>query len=284
MHILTKILAVFAAVLTVGLSALTIAYTANAERIRADYQAQVLRSQQAEARAGEASSSAQQSIASIQRSLDDERKITSTLLSEASQLRQENARLLTEARSSQADEQSIRSKLDQLAATSDTLSRIVASYREEVASLRTNELRYARNETQLADRVNDLTGQLEVALENNRALQEQLVEVRNQLANIGRTGSPTGTDGALAAAVPVRARVTSVTRGPAGELLVQINAGQSDQLRPNMELSLVRGGSEFLGKVRLTRVDIQEAIGVVDFLGRPSRDIRTGDMVVSVLQ
>lgn len=284
MHILTKILAVFAALLAIGLSALTIAYTANADRVRADYQAQVLRAQQFEARANEATAAAQNAIANIQRQIDTIEQQRDALEAEASQLRQNNARLLTDARQAQAAEQSIRSKIDQLAATSETLSRIVASYRDEVATLRTNELRYARNETQLSDRINDLTGQLEVALENNRALQEQLVEVRTQLATT-ETGGTTGgvARGPAVAATPLRARVTGVERGPAGELLVQINAGANDQLRPNVELSLVRG-EQFLGKVRLTRVDTQEAIGIVDFLGRPSREIRAGDTVVSIIQ
>ncbi|MGP1309499.1 MAG: hypothetical protein ACTS27_04800 [Phycisphaerales bacterium] len=285
MHILTKILAVFAALLAVGLSALTIAYTANADRVRADYQAQVLRAQQFEARAAEASANAQNAIAQIQAESDVLREQVAALQSDASQLRQNNARLLTDARQAQAAEQSVRSKIDQLAATSETLSRIVASYRDEVATLRTNELRYARNETQLSDRINDLTGQLEVALENNRALQEQLVEVRTQLATTesGGTTASGRQGGALAAATPLRARVTGVQRGPAGELLVEINAGSNDQLRSNTELSLVRG-DQFLGKVRLTRVEPQGAIGVVDFLGRPSREVRAGDTVVSIIQ
>lgn len=285
MHILTKILAVFAALLAVGLSALTIAYTANADRVRADYQAQVLRAQASEARAAEASANAQIAIGAIQQQIDEIARQRDALEAEASQLRQNNARLLTDARQAQAAEQSIRSKIDQLAATSETLSRIVASYRDEVASLRSNEIRYARNETQLSDRINDLTGQLEVALENNRALQEQLVEVRDQLASAERGGPTTGASrGSVAsAATPIRARVTSVQRGPAGELLVEINAGERDQLRANNELSLVRGDT-FLGKVRLTRVESQQSVGVVDFLGRPSRDIREGDTVVSIIQ
>lgn len=284
MHILTKILAVFAALLAIGLSALTIAYTANADRVRSDYQAQVLRAQASEARAAEASANANIAIGTIQRQIDEIGRQRDALESESSQLRQNNARLLTDARQAEAAEQSIRSKIDQLAATSETLSRIVASYREEVATLRTNELRYARNETQLSDRVNDLTGQIEVALENNRALQEQLVEVRTQLASVERGGSSTGnTDAFASAATPIRARVTDVKRGPAGELLVEINAGSRDQLRANNELSLVRGDT-FLGKVRLTRVDPQQSVGVVDFLGRPSRDIREGDTVVSIIQ
>jgi hypothetical protein len=283
-HILTKILAVFAALLAIGLSALTIAYTANADRVRTDYQAQVLRAQASEARAAEASANANIAIGTIQKQIDEIGRQRDALESEASQLRQNNARLLTDARQAEAAEQSIRSKIDQLAATSETLSRIVASYREEVATLRTNELRYARNETQLSDRVNDLTGQLEVALENNRALQEQLVEVRTQLATVERGGSSTDGSGAFAsAATPIRARVTDVRRGPAGELLIEINAGSRDQLRANNELSLVRGDT-FLGKVRLTRVDPQLSVGVVDFLGRPSRDIREGDSVVSIIQ
>ncbi len=283
MHILTKILAVFAALLAIGLSALTIAYTANADRVRSDYQAQVLRAQASEARAAEASANANITVGIIQNQIDEIGRQRDALEAEASQLRQNNARLLTDARQAEAAEQSIRSKIDQLAATSETLSRIVASYREEVATLRTNELRYARNETQLSDRVNDLTGQLEVALENNRALQEQLVEVRTQLATVERGGSSADTNSFAAAATPIRARVTDVRRGPAGELLIEINAGSRDQLRANNELSLVRGDT-FLGKVRLTRVDPQLSVGVVDFLGRPSLDVREGDMVVSVIQ
>lgn len=280
MHPVTKVLVVFAALLSIGLAALTIAFTANAERIRADFSAERESAAAARDAASRDMAAHNEERNRLRAEIDALHNQVSELTSRLDAVQRENSRLLADLKSAETGALAVQAQLDQLTATNETLSNIIARYRDEVTTLRDNELRYAQREIELSDRVSDLSGQLEVAIENNRALQEQLVEMRDQLAAGGaaRTGETIAR-----AAIPVRARITGVKRSPSGDLLVQIDAGSNDQLRERMELSIVRG-DRFLAKVVITTVDITESVGRVDFLGRPATEIRAGDYVISLVQ
>lgn len=284
MHPLTKVLVVLAALLSIAVAAFTIAYTANAERLRSD-----LLNERELARAAQDQSARTNTAAATEKTRWETEKASlgnqiADLDARLSTLQRDNSRLLADLKGQEAAALTTQAKIDQLSATNQTLSSLIAKYRDEVTTLRQNELGYSRREIELADRASDLSGQLEVAVENNRSLQEQLVELRDQLANqsAGITGGARG-EGTIRASIPIRARVTGVQNGPNGDLLVQIEAGTSDQLRERMELSLVRGGT-LLGKVVLQAVDTNESVGRVDFLGRPAVPVQAGDLVVSLVQ
>lgn len=283
MHPLTKALAVLAALLSVAVAAFTIAYTANAERIRSE-----LLSSREEAEAARGMSARDRTDSAAKEATWEKEKgalagTISGLEARVSDLQRDNSRLLADLKGRETEALSTQAKVDQLSATNQTLSALISKYRDEVTTLRQNELGYARREIELADRASDLAGQLEVAVENNRALQEQLVEMRDQLQSQGSGGSLARETGTLRATIPIRARVSGVQTGPNGDLLVQIEAGTNDQLRERMELSLVRGNT-LLGKVVLQAVDTNESVGRVDFLGRPASPVREGDMVISLVQ
>ncbi len=283
MHPLTKVLVVLAALLSIAVAAFTIAYTANAERLRSD-----LLHEREQARAAMDQSAASNTNNATEKTRWETEKASlgnqiADLDARLAGLQRDNSRLLADLKGQEAAAMTTQAKIDQLSATNQTLSSLIAKYRDEVTTLRQNELGYSRREIELADRASDLSGQLEVAVENNRSLQEQLVELRDQLANqsAGITGGKN--TGTIRASIPIRARVTGVQNGPNGDLLVQIEAGTSDQLRERMELSLVRGDT-LLGKVVLQAVDTNESVGRVDFLGRPAVPVLAGDLVVSLVQ
>lgn len=283
MHPLTKVLVVLGALLSIAVAAFTIAYTANAERLRGD-----LLNERELARAAQDQAARTNTSAATEKTRWETDKAAlgnqiADLDARLAALQRDNARLLADLKGQEAAALTTQAKIDQLSATNQTLSSLIAKYRDEVTTLRQNELAYSRREIELSDRASDLSGQLEVAVENNRALQEQLVELRDQLANQSAgitSGKGTGT---IKASIPIRARVTGVKQGPNGDVLVQIEAGTSDQLRERMELTLVRGNT-LLGKVILQAVDTNESVGRVDFLGRPAAEVMAGDMVVSLVQ
>jgi len=272
-HIVTKILVVLAAVLSVLLAALSVAYTANATQIReqfldlkADVATQQSRANEAQAKLNQRDNALTDEIAALQS--ENQR-----LKEQFNTLQRERAQLLAEVQRLEVAREGVESKIDQLASTADTQAALITSYRDEVQLLRDNELRYAQREIELADRINDLSGQLEVAQETNRALQEQLVELRDET---GLGDNAVAFDGS-AAGGPIQARILNVRRDAGGNTLVAIDAGSNDRLRQGQELSIARGNS-FVAKVVLQEVNLNESIGRVDFLGR-SADVRPGDLV-----
>ena len=281
MHVVTKILVVLATVLSILLAAMSVAFTANADRVRAEYErirtmedAQVKTLTAKEAASGAARERLEDRIGELN---DELARVNREMLA----FQQDNARLMTRAESAQAEAAAVQAKIDQLAATVATQSELISSYRGEVTNLRDKELRYARREIELSDRINELAGQLEVAQETNRALQERLAEA--QFAD-GRPGRQVSAAATGAASGPVRAQITEIRRDPGtGSTLAAIDAGANDRLRRNMELSIVRG-NEFIGKLTLQSVDLNESVGRVDLLGNRGASVRPGDMVVTSLR
>lgn len=277
MHIVTKILVVLAAVLSILLAALSVAYTANAERIRNDYLSVKADAQAANTAKSISDSTYAQQVERLGDEMAALKSEIARLESDKANLQRDNSQLMARVKEAEVNADGVLARIDQLAATAETQANLLAAYRGEVTGLRENELRYAQREIDLADRINDLGGQLEVAQETNRALQEQIAELQRV----------TGTSGPAlaqqAGSTPFRARVTDVRRDPGSNaMLASIDAGSNDRLRENMELTITRN-NEFIGKLVLQTVYLNEAIGRVDFLGR-SGEVRQGDAVVSVVR
>ncbi len=279
MHVVTKILVVLATVMSILLAAMSVAFTANADRVRSENErlrtmesatTQTLKADKA------AASAARLRLEEQIGNLNDQ---IATMNRDTIALQQDAARHMADAEAAKAEAIAVQAKMDQLSSTVATQTELISSYRTEVTALRDNELRYSRREIELADRISELTGQLEVAQETNRALQEQLASAGGFSGNrIAGGGQPQVGSG------PVRAQITELRRDPgSGATLASIDAGSNDRLRPNMELSIVRGNS-FIGKLTLQSVDLNEAVGRVDLLGNRSASVRRGDRVVTSLR
>lgn len=281
MHIITKILVVFAAVLAVLLSALTVAFTYNAAMIVQENQrmSQQVASLSADIKARDGA------FALARQEWDQERASLvsqkSALEADRTNAKSEAARLLADVKDGQTRSASLRSQIEQMSATQKTLALLIESYRSELTNLRDGQLRNAERETELADRINDLTGQLQVAQDNNRALQEQLAELQTAMSQDGAIAAAPGASPRTTSVL--EARVTRVTPDSgSGNTFAEIDAGSNDRIRTGMELNIVRDG-RFLAKFVVTRVDLQKAIGRIDTLNR-SVKIRSGDTVISALR
>lgn len=286
MHTVTKVLVVFAAILCVVLSALTMAYAVNADRITGDYQAQVTLRNAAQTAQADAASQHQQEIITKNSQLDAANAQIAQLLAENRRLASEKTDLISRATRAEADAASVLSKIDQLAATNQTQAKVIESYSNEVTSLRDNELRYRREQIQLSDRIADLTSQNEVLTQNTRALQELLTEAQEtaQSAAAGVVGG-----GATREATPrvpsmkLEGRVTRVDRSASsGDTLAQINLGTNNQLRDNMRLYVVRNG-QYLADIIIVKADQRESVGRIMTYGR-AVEVRADDTVTSTLK
>ncbi len=287
MHILTKVLVLFAAVLSIFLSALTIAYSANADRILADYTNE--KNGRAAAEASAAASAAQMNnekgtlTARIEQLARDKAETESRVRT----LQAENANLLTEKANAEAARQAIGAKIAEWGETAKTQAALIGSYREEVTKLRANELRYREQTLSLEDRISDLEAQGEVLEQNFRAVQEQLAEAKLAL-DAAKTGAATPGAGQAAEAFVytgprIPGRVDEIRKDDAsGTLLAKISVGSNDQVKPNMKFYVVRG-DQFIANLVVIQTDLQYSIGRVDTLGRDV-EIVPGDRVLSRLQ
>lgn len=289
MATLTKVLVIFAAVLSLFLSALVIAYSVNTDRILADRDSEVARSQNA--LAGAASNAAQSGEERIR--AQTERDTLSKALSDASsklaELERVNADLTRGKAKAEQELQAITLKIAELGETVKTQATLLSGYRDEVSALRKNELRFREQAVQSDDRISDLESQNEVLTQSVRALREQLEEARlareggasmGLVSNVAssRVGEPFVDTG-----IPVTGSIETISTDPStGATLVKINLGSNDRIRENQKLFVSRG-KDFVANLVVVKTDLRFAIAKVDSLSRKV-EVQSGDAVASRLQ
>lgn len=292
MHILTKVLVVFAAVLSIFLTALTISYSANADRITQSIAGEI--ATRTAAQASLAAQSADFGTEKVNRAqqIQELNNKWAQLNAETGTLRQENSRLLSEKAKAEGDRDSITGRISELGELAKTQQALISSYREEVTQLRKNELDYRSQALALEARLSDLESQREVLEGSVRALQEQLSEAKLAQEGPIRTGGGTGRPDApfVHLGALIQARVESVSKDPTSNtMLAKINVGSNDQIRENMKMFIVRDGN-FVANLVVVKTDLRWAVGRIDAFstikdkdGRPVQ-VREGDVVWSKLQ
>jgi hypothetical protein len=282
-HTVTKILVVFAAVLCVLLAALTMAYSVNADRIVADYKAQVNAKLLAVETANADVSQANLEKEAKQQELSGKETQITELGMKIASLENDRAQLMNRVSAAETAREGKNAQVDQLAATSKTQALLIDSYRTEVTKLRDNELSYQRKQIELVDRLNDLESQREVQDQNIRALQEQLQEMRRTIDTMGPTGNggPAVANGPYKPSIPISGKIVATQKAPNGKTVATINVGTNSQVRENMELAISRGG-QFLGNFVVTRADLQWAVGEINTLGK-NVDVHEGDSVSTLV-
>lgn len=289
MHVVTKILVVFCAILSLLLAALTMAYASNASAIRASVQneqaARVAAQTEAASQIAQ-SSQLQLAIADRLKGMEDElaaeKRNVSGLQAERTSLRADLERATAEA-------SAIRNQISQLGATTDTQAALIKNYRDEVTSLREALLGAQKKEIELVDRINDLESAREVLEQNARALKEQLEEAKLTLQAAQQGGSAANSAAAakIARELPgplVRARVADVFRSPAGDDMIVINEGANRGIKENALMNVVRNGDQFVASVVITAVEPSRAVGRVNLYAQKGQSIAKDDMVLSRLE
>ncbi|HEX8876639.1 MAG TPA: hypothetical protein VF777_07815 [Phycisphaerales bacterium] len=289
MATLTKVLVIFAAVLSLFLSALVIAYSVNTDRILADRDAEVARSQNA--LAGAASNAAQSGEERLraQTERDNLSKALADASSKLAELERVNADLTRGKAKAEQELQAITLKIAELGETVKTQATLLSGYRDEVSALRKNELRFREQAVQSDDRISDLESQNEVLTQSVRALREQLEEARlarESGSSMGVVSSVSGSvagDAFVDTGIPVTGSVETVSSDPStGATLVKINLGSNDRIRENQKLFVSRG-KDFVANLIVVKTDLRFAIARVDALSRKV-EVKAGDSVASRLQ
>ncbi len=145
----------------------------------------------------------------------------------------------------------------------------------------TNDQRLTEN-TQLNQRVNELTNTLDVTERERRQLAEQLAEARRNVEQMGAQlrGVGLSTEQVAAAGSRVGPPVTGVIRNVrpiAGIPYATISVGSNEGVRKGMEFRVVDRGGNFLGILTVESVEQQEATGRLQ--GPKVAEIRAGNEV-----
>lgn len=283
MHVVTKILLVFCAVLSLLLAALTMAYAANAGEIRNGYRA--MEQEKLAAIAAEADLRSQWAFAMAESDAKTKaaRDKVDALEKEKADLQAQRTELRTQLEQAKAETQAIANRIVELVGTVGTQAEVLRVSNDELTRLRDDMMKSSRREIELVDHINDLEGQREVLDQTARALQEQVKE--SQLAlQAAQAGDRVGTDATQpyeSTGPLILARVLDVFKSPAGEDMVVISEGSNRGVKQNMLMSVKRGDS-FLAKLVIVSVEPNRAVGKIDKLGRDVA-IQSNDQVLSSL-
>lgn len=291
MHIVTKILVVFAAVLCLLLSALTIAYVGNNTAL-----AQSVKNLQAQATANSVMAQNEIQQAAQERNAQAERLNTINSELDAAKaniinLQKEKSDLVEAKKAAEQRAESGQAERAQLAASAETQASLIKVYREEVTTLREALLSAQKREIELVDRVNELDSSREVLEQNSRALKEQLEESKLKLtqAQQAAVGGGSASAARVVEAMPrelvgtvLRARVDEVFRSPAGDMMVVISEGSNRGLRENTLMHIIRGTDEFVGSLVITTVEPGRSVGKLNTYGR-GNTVQVNDTVLSRL-
>lgn len=282
MHIVTKVLVVFAAVLSLLLAALTIAYSVNSDRIVNSYRGEVASRIAATQAASDAVTRAVEETTRLNAAIASLNNETASLEARVRELQTENAGLITDVKTGEVARSSFENKIAQLGETTKTQADLIEGYRDEVTTLRVNELDFRKKEIELVDRLNDVESQREVLEQNVRALQEQLVAARQSIEQGVAGDAAAGARGPVQFTGPLtRGRIVKTMKDPStGSTLAQIDLGTNNQVRENMQLYIARG-NEFLANLVIIQADLRSAVGRIEL---QQGEVRAGDVVQTRLR
>ena len=282
MHVLTKVFVVIAAILSVALSALVIAFAVNTDRIREDYQNVVSAKATIEAQYSAASSISEQERVRLNSAIEQLNRDSASLQANLGTLQNERNSLAAAKARAETERDAITSKIAELGETVKTQAALITSYRTEVTSLRDAELDFRKRALDMDNRVNDLESQREVLEQNFRAIQEQLAEAKRSTSGMPAAGIVSGnSEQSFVYTGPrIQGRVEEVRVDSAtGKTLVRLSVGTNDKAAKNMKFFIVRA-DEFIANVVVAQPDMKWSVAEVTLANRGAT-VQVGDLVVS---
>ncbi|MFZ4575616.1 MAG: hypothetical protein ACOYN0_14565 [Phycisphaerales bacterium] len=285
MHVLTKIFIVIAAVLSVALSTLVIAYAVNTDRVLSNYTSLQALSQSQDAKITDLQSKLSTGQVGDRARLQQADQEIATLRAALSDLDAAKAQLEAEKNRAESARQAVESKIAELGETVKTQASLIQSYTDEVRALRTSEFNSRKAALDMEDRMSDLESQKEVLEQNYRALQEELAEFRrsSELARSGIDTASSGSQPFTYAGPIIYGLVDEAAKDTAtGGTLVKVNIGSNDRVSKNMRFGVHRNG-EFIGNLVIITVDLKHSIAKFDDLNT-GKTVEAGDKVQSRFQ
>lgn len=281
MHVLTKMFVALAAVLSVALAALTMAYAVNADRVadgllaaRAEAQAASASLQNSESQHATRMDAAQQQINSLSDQLQDSRR-------ELEQIRDELSRIEGELASAQRARTAVENQLAVFGQGFETQSKLIATLNSENSALRESDLRSRREALELADQLNDAEGRFQVAVQTIRNQELVIADLRDELQRGGTVAGGRRSGGSVSASGTYSGQVTAVNQGNE-ETLVEINVGTNEGLSSGAQLFVTRG-TNWIANIEVIQADLNASVARIQRTA-PNQSISRGDRVVPSLR
>lgn len=270
MHILSKVFVVFAAILSVLLSALTIAYASNSGRLVAEYETSQARATSASTALGLERTQSSERAGVLAAQIAEIQGIVTNLQGQVGSLQQERAQLESDLQAARTSRDALEANISQFRETIETQTNLIAAFRMELTTLRDNELAFRRQRLELEDRISDLESQNEVLTQTNRGLQEALAQAQTQLGQ-GRVGASNSGNREISGRV---SRVTNDT--VTQRQFLEISLGTSDGVRVGSRIEITRPGT-FVATAEVTRVELQSCVAEVRQMNVSGQALQQGD-------
>ena len=286
MHIVTKILIVFGAILCILLSALTVSLAGNTEAVRGAYAAE--RDAKLAAQGELAVERSESAKLTASAAVEKEPLVRIAQESEAKLRALETERNTLKAEKSEAQGQvdTLRNQFNELTVATQTQASLIKSLKDELDASRKASLDTAKQLAEVIERLNESERLRGVLDQTARSLREQLEETKLATVASGAAGGAgAGALGAQGRSVElagprVSGRIVRTFKSPSGEDMAAVNIGSGAGLKVNTKLNIVRDG--FVASLVITAVDVSESIGRVEKLGRDV-EARADDLVLSRL-
>lgn len=289
MHVLTKIFIVLVSMLSVLLVPLVVAYAHNEANYKDKYvQADLKEATSAkrlhEEQISSAAAKSRMDLA-LQAAIDDNSDLSDDLKQSQADVRKLESQLIR----NETLQASIEARLAVLASSVQASQKLTDNLVGELRTIRNDAAADAKRVIDLDERLRDVDAQLEVAVSARRALQEELSQLRSELATAVRDVSSYeqkfGTLITKGEIPPpplsdLDATVVNVRRGQ-DQTLAVINAGSRDGIEKGWVMNVARGGS-FIATLRIIEVDINRSTGILELQDIPNRgEVQPGDRVMT---
>jgi len=278
-HVMTKALLVLAAVLSIVLATLTMAYTANADRIVSE-----LSDARAASRSAESELEAQTSeFGALADAKDDRIQSLEQRLAQAqgqaAELRADVTRFRSQVESAELERDSFKDLFASSNEAKRTLADLLTAVVSENQSLRESESRKRIELAELSDQLNNSQSRNQVLDETVRTLRVTVTQLQDQLAGSG-TGEGTGTG--VRASLEFAGEVRAVRESTDDQLLVELDVGTNDSVSEDLNLFITRGNN-WIANVRVVEAELNHSIARVTLIAEGQR-VQAGDRVESRLQ
>lgn len=295
MHVLTKIFVVLVALLTMAIVPLVAVNATNEASFKTKFKSAETSAAAAEAAlAAERSAwmNAQQKLESDLRAMEGRVADLQKQLDSKSVAARKAEQELAGAKAMQA---SVASSLEVLVQNGKASSELTDALVAELRDLRSKSMDAEKRLVELQEAFDASQSNLEVADAARRALQEEVKRLSDEkdraiatiaeyVASVGeitkaRAGA-VGDGTRVVASKNLSATIINVYRGE-GAPLAEVNAGSRDGLQPGWTMT-IGDGSTFIGTLRITEVDVNRAVGVVEHEDASARgEVKVGQRAIA---
>ena len=282
MSVLSKVFVVLVCILSVLLVALVVPFVANTENFRRKWEEEQRKRQAAETTARVQQGELNAVLEGENQRAAELRATVGQLTSQVSLLSEKLASTEAELAKERARIQKFEADVGRLAAAEEAHAAILKVQEEELKGRRDSDVAQKTRLIEQADRINELTSQVESMERAVRRVREEKTDMLQELTALRQRGPATGPARSdqrpLEAALPAHTifgEITRVQRTSGGQTFVEVNVGSNAGVTERMRF-LVHRGDKYLGDLVITLVDEQEAAGVLE---RPQGQIEVGDRV-----